>query len=523
MKGNKIIKNVVLLMILTLLSKFIGFFRELVMGYCYGATIHSDAYFAAYDIPKILFSIIAAALSTTFIPMYNRVKEEKGNDRAILFTNNVMNLTMIIGILISIIAFIFMKNIVGLFAIGFKGQAFTETVLFTRIILLGYIFSGLSSVMGAFLQYNDEFFIPGIIGIPYNLVVIVFMLLSVYFKNIYLLPIGACLGLMSQFLFQVPKSKQLGYKPKVTFNIKDEYITKMLILVGPILISTAVAQINRAVDNTLASTLVVGSLSSLNYSNKLIGFVMGLFITTISVVIYPQLSKLSYDDDKNKFNSLVNKLINIVFMIIIPITFICIIMSTPIVRTLFMRGAFDEQAANLTSVALIFFSVGMIGLAMRTVIMNVFYSLGDTKTPMINSIITVVLNIAMNFILIGPMANGGLALATSLSYIASMIMLLYSLRKKIGNFGIKNINFTTIKVFMSSVIMAIIIKIIYDILIGLLGSSTLIVFINLIISVIIGLIVYVILVKKLKIDEVEYMFNEIKKYTKKFRKVKNKS
>ncbi|MFR4807525.1 MAG: lipid II flippase MurJ [Peptostreptococcus anaerobius] len=133
MKSNKVVKNVVLLMSLTLLSKFVGFFREQVMSYYYGASMYSDIYFSAYDIPKILFSLLAASLATTYIPMYNRVVEEKGEERANVFTNNVLNLTLLVGFLISVVAFIFMEPIVKVFAYGFKGETFNETVKFTGL------------------------------------------------------------------------------------------------------------------------------------------------------------------------------------------------------------------------------------------------------------------------------------------------------------------------------------------------------------------------------------------------------
>src|SRR3712207_425069 len=272
MKSNKMVKNVVLLMSLTLLSKFIGFFREQVMSFCYGASIHTDAYVAAYDIPKILFSLIAASLATTYIPMYNRVLEEKGQERANAFTNNVINLTFLVGLVVSILAFAFMEPIVKVFAFGFKGEVFRETVVFTRIMLAGYIFSGVSSVMSSFLQNKGDFFVSGITGIPYNMVAIASMLLSVYADNIYILPMGASLALLSQYLIQLPKSFKLGYKPMPILDVRDGYIRDMLLLVAPVLVSTSVSQINRAVDKALASTLVVGSMSSLNYSNRLMGF-----------------------------------------------------------------------------------------------------------------------------------------------------------------------------------------------------------------------------------------------------------
>ena len=518
MKSNKMVKNVFLLMTLTLLSKFIGFFRELVMGYCYGASVHSDAYFTAYDIPKVLFSIIATAIATTFIPLYYKAKEERGEEGAIEFTNNIVSITLIVGIIISIVAFIFMNYLVNIFAIGFKGEALKETVLFARIMLLGYIFSGLSSIMSSYLQSNGEFFIPGITGIPYNIIVIASMFASAYTKNIYILPIGASLGLLSQYLIQIPKSKGFGYRLKFSINLKDKYIKEMCILVLPVLISVSVTQINTVVDRTLASTLAVGSMSSLNYSNKLMGFFIGLFITTISIVIYPQLSNLSNREDKSEFNDLIKKSINIVFILIVPIALVCIVLARPIIRVLFMRGAFDINAVRLTSWALIFYSVGMIGLAGRTVITKIYYSIGDTKTPMINSTFAVLLNIALSLILIHPLKNGGLALATSISYILSMIILLVKLKDKVGDYGVRNVFVTIAKTFVSSGIMAAVVVFLFNITSVVVSDKTLGDLIGLIISSSVGLLVYLSLVYILKINEIKMIFDFAVKKLKKSKK-----
>lgn len=518
MKNNKIVKNVVLLMMLTLLSKCIGFIRELVMGYCYGASMYSDAYFTAYDIPKVLFSLIAVAVSSTFIPLYFKVAKEKGEDYTNTFMNNVINTTFFIGVIVSIISFIFMDDIVKIFAIGFKGKVFSETVLFAKIMLIGYIFSGLSSIHSAFLQNKGDFFVPGIIGIPFNFISIISMLLSVYYKNVYILPVGATIALFSQYLVQIPKSIKLGYKPEPVLKLTDKYMIEMYSLVLPLIISVATTQVNTVVDRTLASTLVVGSMSSLNYSNKLVGFFIGIFITTISIVIFPKLSEFKFKDDNDNFKDLIKKSMNIVFILIIPISFVCIVLSKPIVSVLFMRGAFDLRAVLMTSVALKFYAVGMVGLAIRTVVIKVFYSIGDTKTPMINSIITVILNIVFSLILIRPMDSAGLALGTSLSYLVSMVLLFVQLYKCVGNYGIRDILETLVKVVLASILVGIIVTLLFD-MFNLLGDGNIISALALCVSAGIGAILYLIFVKLLRLEEINYLHSEIIKRI----NIKNKS
>ncbi len=189
---------------------------------------------------------------------------------------------------------------------------------------------------------------------------------------------------------------------------------------------------NTLVDRTLASTLPVGTVSALNYSNKLISFVVAIFITSISSVIYPILSQLSHDNNKERFISSVIKSINCVIILILPITVGTMVLSLPIVRVLFERGAFDERGTSLTAIALTMYSIGMVAYGLRDVLGKIFYSLQDTKTPMVNGVIAMGVNMVMDVVFIKFWGLGGLTLATSLSSMACIMLLFRSLKKKIG-------------------------------------------------------------------------------------------
>ena len=306
---------------------------------------------------------------------------------------------MLICIAISIIGVILTPQVVKLFALGFKGETMEKAVYFTRAMILGIPFLGISYIMMAYLQVKENFIIPGLMSVPYNTCIIISILLSVK-TSPYILPWGALIGLLGQFLFQLPFAMKKGFRYKPYINLKDEYLKKMLWLVAPVLIGVAVNQINTIVDRTIASTLVEGSISALNYANKLNQFVMGMFIVSISSVVYPMLSKLSTENNKVKFNQSIIKAINIVILLVIPISVGAIILSTPIVKILFQRGEFDARATYMTSVALVFYSIGMIGFGLRDILGKVFYSLQDTRTPMINGAIAMGLNIILNILFV---------------------------------------------------------------------------------------------------------------------------
>lgn len=504
---SKVAKATLTLMIITIISKVLGFMRELVLGGTYGTTLYSDAYIVAMNIPGTLFSLIGIALSTTFIPLYyeNSNSIEESNK----FVNNIFNITLVLSIMLILLVFIFADQIVKVFAIGFDGNTFKLTVQFTKIMIIGALFMGTSSIFTSFLQAKENFIIPGLVGIPFNIIIIISIILSVKI-NIYILPIGTVLAMLSRLLFQIPSVLRFGYKYKCTLGFKENYIKKIVWLVGPVFIGVAVNQVNTMIDRALASTLVEGSISALNYSNRLNSFVMGLFIMSIGTVIYPMLSKLSANSNRDEFVKTVYNSINSVILLVIPISIGAIILASPIVSLLFERGAFDEQATNMTSIALVFYSIGMIGFGLRDILGKVFYSLQDTKTPMINGAIAMVLNIILNLILVKFMGHAGLAFATSISSIICIFLLFNSLKKKIEYFGQDKIIKTTFKSLISAIVMGIITYFVYHILSDNLGIGFIPNAISLFGAIGIGAIVYGVLVIALKVEEVSMITNIVK-------------
>lgn len=507
---SKVAKATIGLMMATIIAKVLGFGRELVLASSYGASMYSDAYLTAMNIPVVLFTIIGTTLGTVLIPMYFEVNSELGEKKALNFTNNVFNIVIMICILLAILGFIFTEQLVKVFAMGFEGETLKIAIDFTRITIIGIVFTGLSYVMTAYLQIKNNFTVPGLISVPKNIIIIASIILSVKY-NPYIMIWGTLIGISTEFLFQLPFAIKSGYKYQPYINIKDKYIKKMSWLIGPVLIGVAVNQINTMVDRTLASTLVEGSISALNYANKLNGFVMAMFITSVAAVIYPMLSKLSSEDNKEKFTSSVVQSINSVILLVIPISVGAIVLATPIVKLLFQRGEFDARATSMTAIALIMYSIGMVAFGLRDILSKVFYALQDTKTPMINGAIAMIMNILLNIVLVKYLQLAGLALATSISAIVCIFLLFGSLKKKIGYFGQDKIMKTTIKSIVSAAIMGVVTYFAYDIVSNLLGIGFIKEAVSLVISVAIGAITYGILVVVLKVDEINIMTDMVKK------------
>lgn len=508
---SKVAKAAVGLMAATLVAKVLGLGRELALASAYGASSTSDAFLVALNIPAVIFTAIGTSLGTAFIPLYCDVNSKHGEGASKKFTNNVFNIVVLICIAFSILGVIFTPQIVKLFAVGFEGETLRQAIYFTRVMILGLSFLGMSYIMMAYLQVKENFIVPGLMSVPYNILIITSILISTKLSPV-ILPWGALIGLLFQFLFQLPFAMKKGYRYRPYVNVKDEHLNKMLWLIAPVLIGVAVNQINTIVDRTIASTLVEGSISALNYAAKLNQFVMGMFIVSISAVVYPMLSRLSSENNKEEFNKSIKTSVNTVTLLVIPISVGAIILANPIVKLLFQRGEFDARATQMTAIALTFYSIGMIGFGLRDILGKVFYSLQDTKTPMINGAMAMVLNIILNicFVKFTNMQLAGLAFATSISALVTIILLFISLRKKIGAFGGKSILGVMIKSLISSCLMAIVTLFTYNTIGSLLGSGFIEEALTLALSIGIGAVVYGVSIIVLKVEEVKLILETIK-------------
>ena len=503
---NKVAKSTCILILITILSKCFGFIRETTLVSIHGASSVTDAYITAMNIPSVMFATIASALATTFIPLFFDIRNKEGETNSLKFSNNVFNIVVILSLILASLGFIFAKPIIKVFAMNFKGEQLILATNFAKIMMIGTVFIGLNNILSSWLQIKENFIIPGIIGIPYNLIIILFIIISSK-NNVYIMVIGTIIATIVQFIIQFFSSYKTGFRYSIYLNLKDKNIKKMISLIVPVFIGVGVAQLNTVVDKSLASTLGNGMITILNSANRLDSFVSQIFVANIITVLYPLLSMLSIENDKTNFSLAIKKSINSIIIITIPISVVSIILSEPIVRLVFERGQFNSKDTILTSQALACYSIGMCAFGVRALLNKIFYSLKDTKTPMINGTITVLLNILLNIVFIKFMGHIGLALATSISSILCTVLMFKDLKKLIKGFNNYNTIYTLIKSLVASIFMGTIVKLVYTGIIAIGVSST----VNLIsigISILIGSIIYILVLVILRVDEIKdtYLF-----------------
>lgn len=518
---SKAARATVLLMIVTIVSKILGLFRDSVLASAYGTGKYAAVYSTANSISTILFAVIGTALATSLIPLYNKLASEDSTERAMGFLNSVVNLVVIVCLSIAGLGIIFAGPLVKVFAPGYQGDVYTLCVQYTRILLPSIVFVGLANIFTSYLQIKKRYVIPGFIGMPYSIIIIVSIYLSLKTSPMVLV-IGTLIAISAKALFQLPFVYKEGYRYRPKINLKDPVMKDMMILILPVVIGVGANQINSIVDKSLASLLGTEVVASFSYAIKLYEFVQALFITSILAVIYPRLSSMIVSDRMDSFLNSLKKTMNVIIVALVPIIVGCTVLSRQIVEVLFQRNAFTSKDTTMTASILWIYVIGILAFALRDVLTRGFYSMEDSKTPMINSIISIVFNISLNLILVKPLGYKGLAIATAVSAYIGLLLFNRSMRKKIEGYSSRDNYIVFVKSLFAALIMGLGVKLVYGIVASSLVGGLLFKLIALASAVGVGVIIYALIMHFLRVEEYEMIsdmfFGVVKKKVKRLQK-----
>ena len=476
-----------ILMLITFASQAFGLLKDIVLSYFYGASATTDIFLLSLTISTVLFSLIGVGISTSYVPFFRKVEKEYGELKTNSFTASLYNFLNLVVSVIVVIGFLFTEQIVSIFAVGFSPLMVEKAVIFTRISLLGGYATVVILLFNAYLRLHNQFLTPAINTIIPHIVLIVFIYLSTIF-SVYFIIIGAVLGLIAQYLALLFFAFKKGFRFNKRLHYKKK-ISKALVYNSlPVMSSDLFRQINVVVDKSIASQIIVGGISSLNYASKVNGFVQGIFVLSIANIMYPKISKMVANDEIGKVKLELSRIIVLVSFFVLPASVGSMVLAKPIVELLFGRGAFDSEDVNMTASVLFYYSIGIIGFSTREIILRVFYALKDTRTPMINTLITVSINITLSIVLSKFIGLDGIALATSITGIFSAMFLFQKLTRKIGLLNLKEILTSLTKIIIMSTVMGLVLHYIFFNLLSIMESNSAV-----IISVISGIVTYLIM------------------------------
>lgn len=496
-------KTAFVIMLVTILSKIIGFVRDIALSYFYGASTVSDVFLISQTIPNTLFALIGTAVMMGFIPISSRLYASRGKEAGDRFTNAMLTAVVLLALAVIGFGLLFTRPIVSLFAIGFTEDALDLAVSFTRILLWGLLANAVLYVLRGYLQVKERYVITTMLGFPYNFVLIAGIGLSAVI-DLRILPIAGLIAIFAQLLLFIPDLLRLDLRIRPTLSFDRDSLRDFVRFVLPVVIASGITQLAMVVERTLASSIGVGGISALNYANRLNGFVLGLFITSLITVLYPMMSKMAATGDTEKLKESVNESVILISVFVIPISVGAAVLAYPVVDLLFGRGAFNERALVMTASALIAYSIGMLPSGLREVYSKTFYAIEETKVPMRNSVVSALTQIGLSFLLYRPLGIMGIPLAASISYFISVILYLFALRQKINYIPDRTHLLTLLKLTAASALMGFIAYLLYDRLQAGMGL-----FLALGITVLVSVLFYALSLYVLRVKEVRIIVEEV--------------
>lgn len=436
-KNRRLLRSTVAVAAPTLLSRILGFLRDMIQAFYLGTSRSGDAFTIAYVIPNLLRRLTGeGAMTAAFVPVFTQVKKEKSREELWKFANAFFfNLTFVM-VLLTVIGIILSPMLVKVISPGFKditGKWEMTTVL-TRIMFPYIFFISLAALAMAILNSFRKFFVPAFTPVLFNLSIIGMALLFARTTEepAFVFAAGVVLGGIFQLAFQLPFLWRKGMRFKFNLSFSHPAIRKVGKLMIPGIFGVGIYQINFAISRIIASLLEEGSAASLYFASRVQELTLGLFSIALSIALLPTFSDLAaYHDIKGMKKTLVFSL-KLVFFITFPAMVGLLILNRPIIQVLFQRGVFDVQSTTMSASCLFFFSFSLPFISGVKIFAPAFYSLKDTKTPVIVAFFVMLIYISLSLILMEPLRVGGIALALSLASVFNFLLLFLLLEKKIG-------------------------------------------------------------------------------------------
>jgi putative peptidoglycan lipid II flippase len=494
--STKITKSIGRVSGATLLSRILGYVRDMVVASRFGNGWAADTFYLAFRIPNLLRDLLGeGSLSSGFIPVFSECLVKKGKNEAAALYSACLGVMLVILSGVTLLGMIFAPAIVRIIAWGWwdKPDQLALAVTLTRIMFPFIAFISLSALAMGVLNSLQVFFIPAVAP----------MMLSVFeiAAVVWLVPLmkvpveglawGVLLGGLFQFLWQIPSLAKNGFFHKLIFRITPE-IKRIGILIIPLAIGSGVRQLNVLVDQVCASFLQDGSIMALYYANRLYQLPLALFGISVATVALPAMSLAAAKQDLPQLKQTFSLSMRMTIFTLIPSTIGLIVLGQPIIKLLFERGLFNAQGTALTALALAYYALGLVFFAGAKIGASAFYALQDTKTPVKIAITAMLLNTILNIILMQFLYVGGLALATTISAAFNLAALIYILRQRVGSLGSRQIWASLQKILLASAVMGVVCYYTKQ---------------WIVIALIIGIPIYIGMAYVLKIEELKYVKN----------------
>ncbi len=428
--AGDIIKKGSIITLITLISRPIGYIREAIQAYLFGATLLVDAFVIAFNFPELIQTLFFSGATSAFlVPVCTKYMKDDREYADIYST--FINISIIVTVLLSSVFLVFSDQIVNLIAPGFGTETKTVTKILFIIMIPVISLHAILSVMKAFLNAKEHFAAPEMSGVIWN---IAFIAAAVALRNqfgIYSLAIGVTLGALLQIVVQFPYLKKFNIRYRVALSLRHPSVTEAKRLFTGALIATSIVPINSFVGRIIASYLPHGEVASLSYAFRIFILPFSLFAVPVYTVMFSKISRLYHEQKLKELYSHIDSSIILMCITLIPSTILLCSTGDAIIKILYERGAFTAKETLITTRALFGYGIGILFYALSLSLVRVFNALHDMKTPAAIGITSIALNALLATLLMRQFNNLGISLATSIVSLYNFSMLYLLLKKKI--------------------------------------------------------------------------------------------
>jgi len=416
------------------LAAAMGLLRNMLIARQFGLGAELDAYYAAFKLPDLLFTIVAGgALTTAFIPVFVQLLTTEGVMSAWRLASAFTNLVFLaIAALAIPMAFLSPWLVRAVIAPGFPAPLQDETAALMRLILLSTVIFGVSSVQTGALHGFKHFWLPALAPVVYPLGTILGAVWLVPLWGIRGLALGAVIGACMHLIVKIPALLHHHFRWWPVLDVHAMAVRQVAILFGPRVLDLGVFHLTMLATTNLASRLGAGSVSALEWGWDAMQIPETIIGTAFGLVALPTLADMAARGDLRGLRNMLAGALRLVLALALPAACALIMLGQPLLQLLYQRGAFDAAATEAVYIALRFYALGLVAHVCLELVARAFFARQDTITPLFLATGSATFNILLGILLMTPLGHGGLALANSLAVSGEVVALLLILRRRIG-------------------------------------------------------------------------------------------
>ena len=448
-RKDRLLQTTMLVTLVIIASKAVGFIREMVAAHYFGTQPEYDAYVAAYALFYIPVLLLNSCITSTLVPMYTEARARRGLERADRFASNAINILALIALGVTVLMLLLAGPLVRIVYSGYEPWKVDLTAELVRIMVLTLAFNITSISLASLLNAQEKYIAAQITGFPLSLAIISAAALFAGTHGVRALAWGVFAANILQTLVLVPFMRG-WFHYRLIVDFRDRRFRHLMALAGPAVLSMAVSELNHMVDQWRASYGNPGDVSALSYGYKVITLLTGVVIVPLTTIMFSRMSRMVAEDNRRGILEIVRRSTVTIAMVMTPIIAICAVGNQDVIKALYLGGQFDLSSAAVTAGVFLFYVIGVLGFGLRDLLNRTFHAMQDTRTTMYVSAGIVVANVILNSIFHALMGVRGLALATTISGTGGMLVLFSLLRRRMRRLGMKRIVPDMAKIFLAS-------------------------------------------------------------------------